>query len=131
MEKVVDMSEHENYSEGRQREWLLARQKDLLAEVDEARAALAGVSNPRDTEATDFKDLVDRHQQTELQDSEMRRDLDELEVVNEALRRLDEGHYGSCVSCEEAIDFRRLMAYPAAARCMKCQVAFETQRAPR
>jgi RNA polymerase-binding transcription factor DksA len=41
----------------------------------------------------------------------------ELADVERALGRLDEGTYGSCEVCGEAIDDERLAAEPATARC--------------
>lgn len=45
--------------------------------------------------------------------------------VHEALRRLDEGTYGICQSCGQAIDKARLEALPCAALCLQCQVRAE------
>jgi len=125
------MSQSISYKQSRQRKWLLARRDDLLAQIDMTRASRPGVENSRNAETTDFKDLVDQQQQTALQDSELGRDLDELVAVEDALQRLADGRYGLCADCGEAIDARRLFAYPAAARCMTCQIAFETPRAPK
>ncbi|MGQ0830857.1 MAG: TraR/DksA C4-type zinc finger protein [Microthrixaceae bacterium] len=41
----------------------------------------------------------------------------ELADVERALGRLDEGTYGTCEVCGEAIDDARLEAEPATARC--------------
>jgi RNA polymerase-binding transcription factor DksA len=57
--------------------------------------------------------------------AEITRDVTEFRDIEAALLRLAEGNYGLCVSCEEPIDSHRLDANPAAARCLKCQQAFE------
>ena len=44
----------------------------------------------------------------------------EIEEVEQALQRLDEGHYGTCVRCARPIGAARLAALPAAARCADC-----------
>lgn len=62
----------------------------------------------------------------ELDEAEIGRDLKELRAVGAALRRIREGSYGFCVDCERPIDFERLQAQPAAARCMECQRSYET-----
>lgn len=41
-------------------------------------------------------------------------------ALEAALRRMDDGDYGSCLECGEEIAPRRLMADPAAARCIRC-----------
>lgn len=44
----------------------------------------------------------------------------ELAEIAEALRRMDSGTYGQCVSCGQAIDLARLKAYPGASSCVAC-----------
>ena len=44
----------------------------------------------------------------------------ELEQVNAALQRVDEGSYGLCASCGEPINPERLDARPYALECIKC-----------
>ncbi len=44
----------------------------------------------------------------------------ELRRIDAALARLQEGEYGWCVECGEAIDARRLKIDPAAPRCRAC-----------
>jgi RNA polymerase-binding transcription factor DksA len=43
-----------------------------------------------------------------------------LELINEALGRLETGKYGQCVECDEAISKPRLQAIPYARHCIKC-----------
>ncbi len=40
--------------------------------------------------------------------------------ILQALRRLDEGGYGTCAVCEQPIPFARLSVMPAAERCVGC-----------
>lgn len=44
-----------------------------------------------------------------------------LRLVDEALARLDNGKYGSCVNCGEPIEEARLKAIPWARHCIACQ----------
>jgi len=44
-----------------------------------------------------------------------------LALVTQALQRLKSGDYGICLSCEEEIDEKRLIAKPEAPFCTKCQ----------
>ena len=48
-----------------------------------------------------------------------------LRAVRAALRRIDEGSYGSCLDCGEEISLRRLAAMPTAALCIICQEAVD------
>ena len=45
----------------------------------------------------------------------------QLELVDEALARLDAGTFGSCVRCGRPITVDRLEALPWAPRCIDCQ----------
>ena len=44
----------------------------------------------------------------------------EVRRLDAALRRLDEGEYGYCVECGEAIEPKRLQNDPATPRCREC-----------
>jgi DnaK suppressor protein len=45
----------------------------------------------------------------------------QLELVNAALRRIQEHEYGFCLGCEEAIPFSRLKVKPETTLCIDCQ----------
>lgn len=45
---------------------------------------------------------------------------DELAEIDAALRRLEQGTYGSCASCGRAIGKQRLRALPTARACFAC-----------
>lgn len=49
------------------------------------------------------------------------RDVAELEAIVRARERLAAGTYGECTECRLPIDFTRLVALPAAERCLACQ----------
>ena len=55
----------------------------------------------------------------------LQRDEDELTGLIAAQIRIEDGNYGGCARCGEPIEFRRLLATPAASRCLKCQGAHE------
>jgi len=46
----------------------------------------------------------------------------QLEEIEAALRRVDDGSYGLCRGCDEPIVPERLEILPAAAYCVPCQV---------
>ncbi|MEX1177798.1 MAG: TraR/DksA C4-type zinc finger protein [Nitriliruptor sp.] len=43
-----------------------------------------------------------------------------VRAVDEALHRIDEGTYGTCVSCGGSIPDERLEARPLSVRCVRC-----------
>ena len=44
-----------------------------------------------------------------------------LADIDSALKRIDDGSYGTCVSCGQEIPVPRLEAYPAASLCIDCK----------
>ena len=52
----------------------------------------------------------------------------QLELVDEALARLDAGTFGACVRCGNPIPVDRLEALPWAPRCIDCQRIADRER---
>jgi DnaK suppressor protein len=52
----------------------------------------------------------------------------QLELVDAALARLDEGTFGICLRCGSAIAGGRLEALPWAAHCIACQAIVDRER---
>lgn len=51
-----------------------------------------------------------------------------LNMIDTAIRKIDEGTYGTCEECSKAIPMKRLFAMPHARLCIKCQEAEEKKR---
>ena len=51
-----------------------------------------------------------------------------LRDIEAALKRLDEGGYGVCRDCDEAINPKRLEFDPTALRCIECESKCESKR---
>ena len=66
---------------------------------------------------------------SDVGNAELRRDLQELRALEAARQRIDDGTYGSCVDCGQDIGFKRLLAQPAALRCLPHQQAYEKTHA--
>lgn len=75
---------------------------------------------PHDLEELSVLDLVE---DLGLSVSDLRRQ--ELESMEVALRKLDEGTYGTCSRCGAEIGEERLKAMPYAEHCMRCQTEIE------
>ncbi|HHL39560.1 MAG TPA: TraR/DksA family transcriptional regulator [Deltaproteobacteria bacterium] len=75
----------------------------------------AQFDNPHDFEELALMDLVE---DTGLIIADARRR--ELEQLDAAITRLDEGAYGICEECGEEIPEERLKAVPYATLCVKC-----------
>jgi DnaK suppressor protein len=46
---------------------------------------------------------------------------DTLQLVDEAILRIDDKRYGVCISCEDEMNLKRLEAVPWARHCLSCQ----------
>ena len=94
------------------------RAAELALEVAAARA-------PRDDdtgrEVTDLKEVADDQAQAVLDDAQVERDLAELHEIRLARQRLADGSFGLCIDCGGEIALPRLLAQPAASRCLACQ----------
>ena len=53
------------------------------------------------------------------------REFNQLRNVLAAIRRIEEGNFGICQECDEAIHPKRLAAVPWAAYCIQCQEAVD------
>jgi len=51
-----------------------------------------------------------------------------LSQIEDALRRMDDGTFGDCVSCGRRIELERLEAIPYTTQCMDCRRRAETGR---
>ena len=115
--------------------------QELKGMVEERRTRLvAEVNEGLDRVRTDHLDNVvgavpdpgDESVQSLIQDldqAETSRDVRELQSMEAARRRIDEGSYGTCIDCAQDIGFPRLRANPAAERCIHCQTVFEKTHA--
>jgi RNA polymerase-binding transcription factor DksA len=113
---------------------LLGEERDRLSQLRDDFVS-EGLTSETEDESLGELSSVDQHQAdvgTETFNRE--RDLSilervqaELGDVEHALRRLDEGTYGTCEACGRTIDEGRLEAMPAARFCLDDQVTAERE----
>ena len=100
------------------RDKLLGRREGLVGQVMEAEM----YSRERDSEATqDPADMAANAYTKELLFSMSNNDRRLLELIDEALGRIEAGEYGACIHCGEPVQERRLEAVPWARHCLRCQ----------
>jgi DnaK suppressor protein len=100
------------------RDRLLARRESLFSLVTEAEMS----SRERDLEATqDPADMAANAYTKELLISMSANDRKLLQLIDEALERVEGGEYGECVNCGEPVAEKRLDAVPWTRYCLKCQ----------
>ena len=95
--------------------------------LEDRQAELAQVLRKRDAiaieKSADALDEVQHAAERELAIQNLDRESNLLRLVKLALRRVEEGTYGTCMHCEEDINPRRLAAVPWAPYCIACQEA--------
>ena len=94
---------------------ILLRKKTELERTVRNRDAIAV------EKAADDIDAVQGYGEREVAISHIDRDTRTLKSVNVALRRLDDGTFGTCLHCDEDIAVKRLNAVPWTYLCLKCQ----------
>jgi len=100
------------------RDRLLGRREGLVGQVMEAEQ----YSRERDSEATqDPADMAANAYTKELLFSMSANDRRLLDLIDEALTRIEAGEYGECVHCGEPVQEKRLEAVPWARHCLRCQ----------
>ncbi len=100
---------------------LLLWKKDLMVDVDKT------VHHMRD-DAANYPDPNDRATQEEGFTIELRtrdRERQLIRKIDMALKTIETGEYGFCVSCGEDIGIRRLEARPTATKCIDCKTRDE------
>jgi RNA polymerase-binding protein DksA len=102
----------------RHAELLEETQEDVERAREETYGALAGP-------VTDAGDRATADLLSDLGQEEISRDLREMEELEAALARIDQGTFGKCAECGAEIDFKRLAVYPVATRCAGCQSLHE------
>ena len=114
------------------KEQLLAQRASLMAQLRDLRGGAVGRaeasaehfgqkedSTAQDSSARALEFALDAH------------DSEELDRLDAALRRIEDGSYGLCVDCGVGIPAARLHAAPDALRCIACQEKFEKRQAQR
>jgi DnaK suppressor protein len=100
---------------------LVERRRELLHEIQTkiraAREERAGAPH----RATDGDDAIEVEHDDDLAFALVQMKAQALNGVAEAVRRIDDGTYGHCVDCAEAIAAVRLRALPFAVRCRSCE----------
>ncbi|MDA1090303.1 MAG: TraR/DksA C4-type zinc finger protein [Proteobacteria bacterium] len=96
------------------RKRLEARVAELMQTAREIDAEL------KETPSPDFEEQATEKEGDEVLEGLGLAALTEVNKINAALERIDNGSYGTCATCGELIGAARLDAVPHAAQCMDC-----------
>lgn len=91
---------------------------DMLEDLDDRLAKIThDVKEPLDK---DFEEQATQTENDEVLDGLGNAARTEMEMVKQALDRLDKGLYGMCQVCGQPISKERLKAIPYSSMCIKC-----------
>jgi RNA polymerase-binding transcription factor DksA len=91
---------------------------DMLEELDDRLAKIThDVKEPLDK---DFEEQAIQAENDEVLDDLGNAARSEIQLVKQALDRIDNGRYGLCVVCGQPISKERLKAIPYSSMCIKC-----------
>jgi DnaK suppressor protein len=106
---------------------LLEKEQELSARVERA---MASIREPGDGSAHDVGDESATDELKEEQLAEAEGDRMVLSQVRDALKRIDNGTFGTCVVDGEPIEHQRLEAMPWTPYCLRHQQLREGTRPP-
>jgi DnaK suppressor protein len=105
------------------REQLESRRQDLVNQIEGIDDAARPVD--LDQQSVGRVSRVDAIQQQQMALANRQQAAALLRSIELALQRIDDGSYGACLECGEAIAEARLQAQPWAGLCIVCQSARE------
>jgi DnaK suppressor protein len=97
---------------------LWRRRAELLRAVAETEEDLQWLAEDREIEP---EDEAQQEREARLLVLLGERDRREIEDIDAAIRRIQQGTYGVCEACGRPIPLRRLRALPAARYCIDCE----------
>lgn len=105
----------EKYVVFRQR--LLTLKDELTKRTEKIKLDLYARREPL---SQDFSEQAVEQENFDVLEGLYREGMHEIEQINTALRRIDQGNYGICQKCQEDINLERLQAVPYAVLCVDC-----------
>jgi DnaK suppressor protein len=111
---------------GRRKEEMIKSEINKFKKILETKQAeLEKIVRNRDAiaieKSADALDEVQHASERELAIRNLDRESNLLRSVRLALRRIEDGSFGTCLHCEEDISPKRVAAVPWAANCIQCQ----------
>ncbi|MCA9135935.1 MAG: TraR/DksA family transcriptional regulator [Planctomycetales bacterium] len=103
----------------------LLKRRDVLI-----RSAIGDLSllQGKPSKTGDVLDAVADTVQSELNSQLLEVESRELEAIDAAIKRLDDGKYGNCDECHKPIPLTRLRAVPHAKECITCHRIAEKRK---
>jgi RNA polymerase-binding protein DksA len=100
---------------------LKARRADLEARLGELGGRLSSiVSDVRQEHSADAAEQAQERENDEVLDAIGNETRESIAQLKDALQRIEDGSYGYCAACGEAISEKRLDVRPEATHCINC-----------
>ena len=104
----------------------LLERKELINEsINDSRESINSLKN---TECNDDYDYAEVSSDSFKEGIIANQQIKELEEVEDALKRIKKGTYGTCEMCDESIAIGRLRAKPFAKFCTPCREIYEVEK---
>ncbi len=112
------------------RQLLLAQKVQLIDRLKQASGGAdsraEGAAQFAPAEQSHAQNMTERDAAFAMQEHE----IEALESLEMALQKIARGEYGLCQACGTEIPITRLLAFPAALRCIACQTKAEQTSGP-
>jgi len=101
--------------------------EELIAELQSGLDGTAEAARPVELDQPSMGRVsrIDAIQQQKMLEANRLAQRARLGLARGALRRHDEGEFGDCLGCGEAVGYARLKARPESVFCIECQTARE------
>ena len=105
---------------------LMGKKAELIALIQKTENY--GREADNESETMDIADKATSSYTKEFMFSKSNNDRQLMQMITEALARIEEGAFGECLNCGEDVEIRRLEAVPWARLCKNCQELAEEGR---
>lgn len=94
---------------------------EMLEDLDDKLARITDdVRHTEEPVEKDFSEQATQNENNEVLDYLGNSAKTEIELIKQALSRIDKGEYGTCQVCGEPINIERLKVIPYSNMCVKC-----------
>lgn len=104
---------------------LLDRKRQILNNIESVQKELSEIG---EFEGGDEADVASRSCNGRLEEALSNQQKKELNEIEEALQKIENGTYGICEMCEEPISTQRLKVKPQAKYCITCREIAEKSK---
>ena len=110
---------------GELKQILLDRKELIIKNIQGSRDSIDNLKNSECKDEFDYAEISsDSFKEGIIANQQVK----ELKEIEDALKRVDSGSYGTCEMCDESIAIGRLRAKPFAKFCTPCREVYEAEK---